>query len=44
MLETIREYGAERLQQSGEIASVKRAHAAYCLVLAEEEGGRYGAG
>jgi predicted ATPase len=36
MLETIREYGGERLQQSGELASVKRAHAAYCLVLAEE--------
>jgi predicted ATPase len=36
MLQTIREYGAERLQQSGELASVKRAHAAYCLVLAEE--------
>jgi hypothetical protein len=44
MLQTIREYGAERLQQSGELASVKRAHAAYCLVLAEEERGRYGAG
>lgn len=36
MLETIREYGRERLQQSGEVESVKRAHAAYCLVLAEE--------
>jgi predicted ATPase/serine/threonine protein kinase len=36
MLKTIREYGGERLQQSGELDSVKRAHAAYCLVLAEE--------
>ena len=36
MLETIREYSLERLQQSGEEASTKRAHAAYCLVLAEE--------
>ena len=36
MLETIREYGRERLQQSGELASARRAHAAYCLVLAEE--------
>src|SRR5580693_37684 len=36
MLETIREYGRERLQQSGELESTRRAHAAYCLVLAEE--------
>jgi tetratricopeptide (TPR) repeat protein len=36
MLETIREYSIERLQQSGEEAATKRAHAAYCLVLAEE--------
>ncbi|HET9309081.1 MAG TPA: tetratricopeptide repeat protein [Candidatus Sulfotelmatobacter sp.] len=36
MLETIREYSLERLQQSGEDAATKRAHAAYCLVLAEE--------
>ena len=36
MLETIREYSLERLQQSGEEAATKRAHAAYCLVLAEE--------
>jgi predicted ATPase len=36
MLETIREYGGERLQQSGELASAQRAHAAYCLILAEE--------
>jgi len=36
MLETIREYSIERLQQSGEERDTKRAHAAYCLVLAEE--------
>jgi predicted ATPase len=36
MLETIREYGLERLEQSGELEAVRRAHAAYCLVLAEE--------
>jgi predicted ATPase/serine/threonine protein kinase len=37
MLETIREYAVEKLQASGEQAFTKRAHAAYCLVLAEEE-------
>ena len=37
MLETIREYALEKLEASGEQASTKRAHAAYCLVLAEEE-------
>jgi predicted ATPase len=37
MLETIREYALEKLQASGEKAFAKRAHAAYCLVLAEEE-------
>src|SRR5947199_1178764 len=37
MLETIREYALEKLQASGEEALTKRAHAAYCLVLAEEE-------
>src|SRR5882724_7328001 len=37
MLETIREYGLEKLKASGEEALTKRAHAAYCLVLAEEE-------
>ena len=37
MLETIREYALEKLQASGEKALTKRAHAAYCLVLAEEE-------
>src|ERR1700694_3697925 len=36
-LETIREYALEKLEASGEEALTKRAHAAYCLVLAEEE-------
>jgi len=37
ILETIREYALEKLEASGEEALTKRAHAAYCLVLAEEE-------
>jgi predicted ATPase/serine/threonine protein kinase len=37
MLETIREYGLEKLTASGEEALTRRAHAAYCLVLAEED-------
>jgi predicted ATPase/DNA-binding winged helix-turn-helix (wHTH) protein len=36
MLETIREYALERLSDSGEYSSTRRAHAAYCLVVAEE--------
>ena len=36
MLETIREYGLERLVAAGEESAVRRAHAAYCLVVAEE--------
>jgi predicted ATPase len=36
MLETIREYARGKLEASGEEAATKRAHAAYCLVLAEE--------
>lgn len=36
MLETIREYGLGKMVESGEEASTRRAHAAYCLVLAEE--------
>jgi tetratricopeptide (TPR) repeat protein len=37
MLHTIREYALEKLEASGEKPATKRAHAAYCLVLAEEE-------
>jgi len=37
MLETIREYALEKLQTSREQPLTKRAHAAYCLVLAEED-------
>jgi predicted ATPase/DNA-binding winged helix-turn-helix (wHTH) protein len=37
MLETIREYAREKLQASAEDTFTRRAHAAYCLVLAEEE-------
>jgi len=36
MLETIREYGLERLAASGEEAATRRAHAAYFLVMAED--------
>jgi predicted ATPase len=36
MLETIREYALEHLAASGEEPETRRAHAAYCLVLAEE--------
>ena len=47
MLETIREYAREKLEASGEHVSTQRAHAAYCLVLAEEvatdQGGAPGA-
>ena len=39
MLETIREYGLEKLAAASEQAATKRAHAAYCLVLAEEGAG-----
>ena len=48
MLETIREYALEKLGASGEAFLTRRAHAAYCLVMAEEEvsepGGAEGAG
>jgi predicted ATPase/serine/threonine protein kinase len=37
MLDTLREYALEKLEASGEQPLTKRAHAAYCLVLAEEE-------
>src|SRR5262249_60047759 len=36
MLETIREYGWERLLTSGELEETRQAHAAYYLQLAEE--------
>lgn len=36
MLETLREYALERLAAWGEETATRRAHAAYCLVLAEE--------
>jgi predicted ATPase len=36
MLETIREYAMEGLIDCGERSATRRAHAAYCLVLAEE--------
>ncbi len=36
ILETIREYGLGKMAESGEQAQTRRAHAAYCLVLAEE--------
>lgn len=36
MLETIREFALERLMESEEHPLTRRAHAAYCLVLAEE--------
>jgi predicted ATPase len=35
-LETIREFGAERLENSAEEESVRRCHSAYFLILAEE--------
>ncbi len=38
MLGTIREYGAAQLAANKEDALTRRAHAAYCLVLAEEGG------
>ena len=37
MLETIREFGAERLAERGELASMRAAHADYFTSLAEEE-------
>jgi predicted ATPase/DNA-binding winged helix-turn-helix (wHTH) protein len=36
LLQTVREYALERLVDSGEEPAVRRAHAAYCLVIAEE--------
>ena len=36
MLETIREYGLERLELSGELPALRRRHAEYFLALAEK--------
>jgi predicted ATPase len=36
MLQTVREYGLDKLQESGESLVIRRALAAYCLVVAEE--------
>jgi predicted ATPase len=44
MLETIREYAREKLEASQEETATRRAHAAYCLVLAEEEVTEQGGG
>ncbi|MGA8036036.1 MAG: protein kinase [Candidatus Acidiferrales bacterium] len=44
MLETIREYAREKLQASAEADVTRRAHAAYCLVLAEEDVAEQNAG
>jgi predicted ATPase/transcriptional regulator with XRE-family HTH domain len=38
MLETIREYGLERLTSSGEEADARGRHAAWCVALAEQAG------
>jgi len=43
MLGTIRDYGREQLAASKEEDSTRKAHAAYCLVLAEEAGADEGA-
>jgi len=37
MLETVREYALERLEESGELERLRRRHARYFLKLAEEE-------
>src|SRR5215217_2576473 len=37
MLETVREYATERLEESGELGRLRRRHVAYFLKLAEEE-------
>jgi non-specific serine/threonine protein kinase len=36
MLETIREYGLERLVEHGEAVALREAHAAWCVTLAEQ--------
>lgn len=42
MLETVREFGLERLAETGELAALREAHAAWCLALAEEAAPRLG--
>jgi predicted ATPase len=44
MLETVREYALEQLEASGEHPVTRRAHAAWCIVLAEEGLGPLNAG
>jgi len=36
MLQTVREFAAEQFETSGEETTTRRAHAAYCMVIAEE--------
>lgn len=36
MLQIVREFAAEQFETSGEEATTRRAHAAYCMVIAEE--------
>ena len=38
LLETLRQYGAERLREAGEEPAVRVRHAAWCIALAEEAG------
>jgi non-specific serine/threonine protein kinase len=38
LLETVRQYGREKLEESGEAEEVRRRHAAFFLALAEEAG------
>ncbi len=40
MLQVIREYALERLEQSGEVESIRHAHARYCMELAEAAHGQ----
>jgi predicted ATPase/DNA-binding CsgD family transcriptional regulator len=40
MLETVRQYARERLIEAGEQPAIRRAHAHWCLALAETEGTR----
>jgi predicted ATPase len=42
MLETMREYGMQRLRATSDEGVTRRAHVAYCLVLAEEGAGEIG--